>query len=275
MKNKSYISLIRKILIILTTGFPEQKFLGAFYVPFLFRLIPENYRRSFALNLIYISPHYFAQYHPTQQIPSRSTFLEAEHQRMKVSRQKLIDTKIKPYVEPHMTVIDHGCGPGYLSNAVSTYCKQVISVDISSGVIACAKAINLQPNIKYLAETGKTLTQLERSSIDLIYSFAVMLHVKDNVCQDILREFFQLLKPQGKVVCEFLVSDDLSENSQTESNSILNKVKDQYALLVLGRPLEKIKKFIQDAGLELLEISENERAEKNGYYTFVIAKPAA
>ncbi|MHC5675365.1 class I SAM-dependent methyltransferase [Nostoc sp.] len=274
MKIKPATSLLRKLLIILTTGFPDQKFIGAFYIPFLFQLVPWNYRKSLALNLIAISPHYFGHFYPTNQIPSRSAFLETEHQRLASSRQHLIDTKVKPYVTPDMTVLDHGCGPGYLANAVSPYCIQVIAVDISSGVIACAKAINAQPNITYLTETGNTLTKLERSSINLIYSFAVMLHVKDEVCQALLKEFFQLLKPQGKVICEFVVAEDLAVDPLKEANSIFNNVKDKYTLWVVGRPLEQIKQFIQDAGFELLALRENEPEEKNGYYTFVFSKPS-
>lgn len=271
-QSSSSTSLLRKLLIVLTTGFPDQKFLGAFYIPFLVEITPERFRKSLALNLLSISPHYFGQFRAAEQTSSRSAFLEAEHQRMSLSRRQLIDTKVKPHLTSESTVIDHGCGPGYLANAVSSYCRQVIAIDISDGVIACAKAINAKPNIIYMTETGNTLSKLESSSIDLIYSFAVMLHVKDEVCQTILEEFSRLLKPQGKVVCEFLVADASAEEPVEKANSILGKVKSKYTLRVVGRPLKKIEQFIRDAGLKLLTLSENEPEEKNGYYTFLLTR---
>lgn len=271
--------IIRRLLIVLTTGFLNQNFLGAFYIPFVLQLIPQKLRRNFALNLLSISPHYYGTVPPNI---SRQDFIESEHTRMLRSRESMIERKIKPHLNQKMTVLDHGCGPGYLASAVSQYCDLVIAVDISEGVIACAKAINNKPNIKYLTESGTHLAQVKDSSIDLIYSFAVMQHVTDDVCQKILQEFFRVLKPQGKVICEFVVDlhNTGNESMNQQQNTLVKKLKERYVLRVVDRPFAKIEKFIQDSGLQIatvtannLDPEEENSKEAEPYNTFVLTKP--
>ncbi|MEA5573569.1 class I SAM-dependent methyltransferase [Calothrix sp. UHCC 0171] len=279
-KFRTSFGLIRRLLIVFTTGFPDQNFLGAFYIPFLLQSISPKFRKNLALNLLFISPHYYGTLPPNIR---RQDFIEAEHQGMLLSRESMIERKVKPHLNQNMIVLDHGCGPGYLASAVSRYCNRVIAVDISSGVIACAKAINGKPNIEYITESGTHLSQVENSSIDLIYSFAVMQHVTDDVCQQILQEFFRVLKPQGKIICEFVVDLQNTGNASINKqilNPFVKKIKERYILRVLGRPFPKIEKFILDSGLEIAKVTANkfdpgEEKSKDAelYYTFVLTKP--
>jgi ubiquinone/menaquinone biosynthesis C-methylase UbiE len=267
-------SWMRKLAIFLTMGFPDQKYLGAFYIPLLFQLVPQKYRRNLALNLIAISPHYFGQHRKSIQNISRRNFLETEHKRMVNDRQSMVERAVKPYINQEMTVLDHGCGPGYLAQAAAQYCRRVIAVDISAGVIACAKEINSQPNITYLTENkSDRLSQVGDSSIDFIYSFAVMLHVTDDVCEQLLKEFFRVLKPQGRVICEFRLESPENKNLAIEGSgkkkSLFQRVLDKYTLRVVNRPLEKIERFMQNSGFEIVSFSENP-GYSNGYYTFVL-----
>jgi ubiquinone/menaquinone biosynthesis C-methylase UbiE len=272
---------IRRLLIVATTGFLNQNFLGAFYIPWLFQLLPSKLARNLALNLLSISPHYFGTMPPNI---SRRDFMEAEHMRMLVSRESMIRTKVEPYLNPNMAVLDHGCGPGYLASAVSPYCDHVIAVDISGGVIACAKALNYKPNITYLKESGECLSQVSNSSIDLCYSFAVTQHITDDVCQRILQEFFRILKSRGKVICEFVI--DLQEEKpimsqvNNQTNPVLKQLKDRYVLRVVYRPFAKVEQFIRDSGFEITKVTANkfDVGEENveatePYYTFILTKP--
>jgi ubiquinone/menaquinone biosynthesis C-methylase UbiE len=273
--------LIRRLLIIITTGFTDQNFLGAFYIPLALQLqlIPQNLRKKLALNLLSVSPHYFGT-KPSNM--TRNSFIETEHKRMLLSRECIIKRKVKPYLNEGMTVLDHGCGPGYLANAVALYCDRVIALDISSGVIACAKLINNQPNIQYLTASGTSLSPIKDSSVDIIYSFAVMQHVTDDVCQKILKEFVRVLKPQGQVICEFVVNLPDTENQSIDRgiNPVIVLIKEKYVLRVVYRSLEKIKQFVLNAGLEITKITSNQldpeesnNKEAEPYYTFVFTKP--
>jgi ubiquinone/menaquinone biosynthesis C-methylase UbiE len=281
-----YRNLIKKILIVLTKGFPDQKFLGAFYIPIIFKVLPKKYHRNFALNLIAISPHYFSRefwlsdHEQSYKDFSYKDFLESENERMISSRRSIMDVKIKPYLNSSMVVLDHGCGPGYLTNSVAPCCKKVIGVDISGGVIACAKAINNQPNIEYLTEkNGEKLSCIENSSIDVIYSTAVMLHVTDDVCKKLLREFFRVLKPECKVICEFVLKPNIGSSKneiiefEKKNEFILGRIKEGYSLRIVERARTYVEEIIIDAGFKIEKITDNEVFVENGYCTFVFRKP--
>jgi len=87
-----------------------------------------------------------------------------------------------------------GCGPGYLAQEVAKYCKKVLAVDISCGTIACAKELNNSDNISYYTNDGKGLSMLNASSVDLIYSFAVVQHLHEELFEKILQDFFSCFK---------------------------------------------------------------------------------
>lgn len=276
----SNLSLARRFFVVLTMGFPGQNFLGAFYIPSLLKLAPQKNRLDLALSLLSISPHYFGQFSGKG---SRQEFLEMEHRRMLESRKTMIERSVKPYLNSNMTVLDHGCGPGYAANATSLYCKKVVAIDLSDGVIACANAINKKPNISYLSGQ-REISKLSDSSIDLIYSFAVMLHLDDTTCKQILNEFFRLLKPGGTVICEFLIRLGTGNSSLTNDSSLAQKrtsileiIKGKYVLRVVDRSIEKAEKFISDAGFEKIQFNQNEDGKVGDcyYYTFMFNKPSS
>lgn len=274
--------LTRKVLIILTKGFPDQKFLGAIYIPIFFKVLPKKYHRNLALNLIAISPHYFlGNFKLSVHKQSYQDFLESENEKMISTRKCMMNSKIKPYLNPSTVALDHGCGPGYLANAVAPYCRKVFAVDISDGVIACAKAINGQPNIEYITEkNGEKLSCIRDFSIDVVYSTAVMLHVTDEVCKKLLREFFRVLKTEGKVICEFVVNTKIKNVENNRINEadkkkqfLLSKMKDEYSLRVVERSRNYIEDIIIDTGFRIDEINVgDESTTESGYFTFVFSK---
>ncbi|PZD72246.1 Ubiquinone biosynthesis O-methyltransferase [Acaryochloris thomasi RCC1774] len=271
----SSIGPVQKALLILTTALQGQNYLGAWYIPMLFKLVPQKFHRKLAFNVLAISPHYY-RLHEKPEGMSRDQFIQSAHETSINSRQLVARKYIQPHLNTDMLVLDYGCGPGYLASEVSKHCQQVTAIDISSGVIACAKAIHHKSNIQFRVIEANDLSSIPDSSLDLVYSTAVMLHVRDDVCRQILSEFMRVLKPEGKAICEFLTTQGRStdglptnHNGSEQSRSLLKNVKEKYSLLVVPRPLSLIEEIITGVGFEFLtRLNKDEPEDKNAYYAF-------
>ncbi|UCC73853.1 MAG: methyltransferase domain-containing protein [Gemmatimonadota bacterium] len=241
-------SLAEKLARLATFGFSEQNFLGAPWIPLLFKLTPGRYRRRLALNLLAASPHYFKRY-PHYASMARRQVLKEEHRRNVVSRRAICEQILQPHLRSDMTVLDFGCGPGNLARRVARHVERVIALDVSCGAIACAKVLNGAENIAYLVNDGRTLSALEDSSIDLIYSFAVVQHLSDELFDGFLREFRRVLKPGGGVICHVALEDAARQaESQQADASIRGRLESTFRLRMVYRPVAEVRRMIAGAG---------------------------
>ena len=128
------------VLQLALAGSRSHAFLDRRYVAPLLAVIPGRYRRPAALRLLGLSPHYWiyqwCDFYPGEQ--TRSQVLWAEFHRNERSRVELADKLLRPYLPPAGTVLDFGCGPGFLARAVAGRSGRVVGVDVSRGVLACA-----------------------------------------------------------------------------------------------------------------------------------------
>lgn len=249
-----------KILFIsfLTLGKTRQTFLGANWIYFLLSVIPEKYKRRTALEILALSPHYFYKdINSNYKYISHKDFLEAEYQRNLSSRNEIASKIIKPYISNNYTVLDYGCGPGFLAKAVSNFVKKVYACDISKGVITCAKIINNNKNLDYiiLGEKGE-LTKIPKNTVDLIYSFAVIQHVTDEAFRKILNNSFSVLKDGGTAIFHIIVENNLIplENELSSKKSLINKVKFEYGLNIFNRKKKDVVEMIESYGFIDLKI---------------------
>lgn len=257
--------IIRKILMVVTSGVKAQNFLGASWIPGLLKIVPQKYKSSLALNLIGISPHYFIyQWSSVYDSMSHEEILVAEDKRNRQSRRKIGDRLLQPYLNPEMTVLDFGCGVGYLAKAVSEYTKKVLAVDISSGAIACAREINHAENICYYTLDGQGLLRFPHASVDLVYSFAVVQHIKDEVFEKSLEEIYQILKPQGRCILHIVTHEEEGETirlhheggEKKKSRNYLGfqYIKDKFSLETFARRTTTVKQLMENQGFTDIEI---------------------
>jgi SAM-dependent methyltransferase len=181
-------------------------FLDRRWIPWLMRCLPRPAQRALALRLLSLSPHYWMHQwldcYPLEM--SRGEVLRAECERNLASRQQLCDRLLRRYLEPSLTVLDFGCGPGFLARAVSPHVRQVVATDISRGVLACARGLNAAPNIRYQHNSSTDLRGVADASIDLLYSFAVIQHLRKEYAALFFKEFARVLRPGGRGVVHFL-----------------------------------------------------------------------
>ena len=210
-----------------------QNFLGARWIENLVDCSPRYVRARLALRLLSLSPHYFYD---------RDIVAEAERNRQ--SRKMIVDTLIVPYLTSEARVLDYGCGPGYMATAVAGHVAHVDAVDISRGVLACARAINGQSNITYL--TPGEFSQ-GNDIIDLAYSFAVAQHLTRDVLIEALGMLASRIRQNGILILHF--AEPGLDGWRTEAEcmaggSVSNRVKLRYGLNCFGRSVEQMEELV-------------------------------
>jgi cyclopropane fatty-acyl-phospholipid synthase-like methyltransferase len=215
----------------------SQNFLGARWVEYIVNNTPQSVRPRVAMWLLSLSPHYFYD---------QDIYAEAERNR--VSRIALTDALIAPHLHGDMRVLDYGCGPGYMAYAVASRVKYVDAVDISRGVLACARAINGRSNIRYMR-----LDELsrERRQVDLAYSFAVIQHLGRAVLAEMVGVLADSVREDGQILLHFVVPDHRSWRSEEEwraSRSLANRLKLHYGLNCFARSQDEMVEIVSSSG---------------------------
>jgi ubiquinone/menaquinone biosynthesis C-methylase UbiE len=201
-------------------------FLDRFWIAWLFALCPRKRRRDLALHLLSFSPHYWV-YQWTGMYPPERTWeevLEGEFHRNAASRRELSEKLLSRFFQPHMTVLDFGCGPGFLAKETSRRVARVVASDVSRGVIACAKQLNPAPNLTYVTNGVADLRRVPDASIDLIYSFAVLQHLCKRQTRAFAGEFARVLKPGGMGLCHTILRDPSQANEYNPKGWLQKRV---------------------------------------------------
>jgi cyclopropane fatty-acyl-phospholipid synthase-like methyltransferase len=215
----------------------SQNFLGARWVERLVEYSPAPAREQVALRFLSLSPHYFYD-----------RDVHTEDERNWRSRESLADQLITPHLTPGARVLDYGCGPGYLAAAVARDAAQVDAVDISRGVLACARTLNGRPNITFQTPEEFQATGVQ---VDLAYSFAVIQHLRTEVLQDVLGRMAAAVRPGGTLLLHFAVPDEVQWRTEDEwraDESLANRAKLRYALNCFGRSASEMSGLVTESG---------------------------
>ncbi|MEP7023089.1 MAG: methyltransferase domain-containing protein [Actinomycetota bacterium] len=215
----------------------SQNFLGARWVERVVSGTPPQYREIVALRFLALSPHYFYDHD-----------IRAEAQRNASTRRALTEALIAPHLTGDARVIDYGCGPGYFAAAVADKAAHVDAIDISRGVLACARTLNARPNISY-----RTPAQFRGDSpaADLAYSFAVVQHLTSESLRTALALLARKIRPGGTLLLHFAEPDPQvwrTEAQWSASTSIAGRVKLRYGLHCFGRTAEEMEAAVSASG---------------------------
>lgn len=215
----------------------SQNFLGAHWVERVVETSPAHLRERVALRFMSFSPHYFY-----------TRNLRAEDLRNRRSRQILADVLVAPYLGSGVRVLDYGCGPGYLAYALADRVAHVYAVDISRGVLACAKTLNGRPNITY-----QTPEELGRGTetVDVAYSFAVVQHLRTEVLSGVLGLIRDKLRPGGIMLLHFAVPDGVVWRTEAQwlaNASVSGRAKLRYGLNCFGRSAAEMSDLVSGSG---------------------------
>lgn len=237
MQMKKLAHVASDVLISRATWGGSQNFLGARWVEWIVANAPEAARERVALRFLSLSPHYFYD-----------RDLTAEASRNRRSRQILADELIAPFLTPGTRVVDYGCGPGYLAAAVARRSAHVDAVDISRGVLACARVLNGMPNITY-----QTPAELRASAApaDVAYSFAVVQHLRTDALVSVLALLAEAIRPAGVLLLHFAVAGELGYRTEREwlsDVSLTGRARLRYGLNCFGRSPAELADLVTCSG---------------------------
>ena len=237
----------------LTLGRENQSFLGARPIAALLHAAPARSRRRLALSILSLSPHYFYR-RPEYNGLSHAEFIEREFDRNRTTRQKLGELILGSHLEPRQIVLDYGCGPGFLMHYVAGRAKAVYGVDVSHGVLECARVITREPNAVFVHTSD--IEEIGDATIDLAYSVAVAQHLTDSALADVLDTVRRKLKPSGQLLLHVVLD---AEGWRTEAEwkrdvSIRGQLKLKYGLNCFTRSERQVRDLLETAGFASIVI---------------------
>lgn len=152
------------------------------------------------------------------------------------------------------SAIDFGCGVGRLSIPLAKRCHHVLGVDISSTHLREARTNIQREEIDNLdlALVGSVDAIRELPEADLVFSLIVLQHNSPPVMLEILKALCSRVKGGGYLFIQtptFRVDYSYDAQSDLENTS---KEMDMHVL-----PQNVLLQTIQDAGLTILEVSED------------------
>lgn len=220
----------------------SQNFLGARWVERVIDKAPARSRERVALRFLALSPHYFY-----------ASDVAAEHARNRRSRQILAQMLVAPHLTPNARVLDYGCGPGYLAAAVASKVAHVDAIDISRGVLACARALNGRPNITYRTPDEFTASG---GLVDMAYSFAVIQHLRTGVLKQVLRQLAAAVRPGGLLMLHFATDKNgyRTEAQCVADGSLAGRARLRYGLNCFARTPAEMTDLLMLCGFSEPEI---------------------
>jgi SAM-dependent methyltransferase len=240
----------------LILGKEPQNFLGAGWIPAFLDRVPDRKKRKWALRILGLSPHYFFDRdNPKYAGMTSDEFLETSFEINSESRVEIYEKVLKKHFRPDFTVLEYGCGPGFVAKAVSPYVNKVFACDISVGALACAGIVNKGENIEYILADENGLSAIEDSSLDSVYSFAVIQHLTDEVFEIVLDNCRQKLKNGATIVFHIQLQDGVwkTEEEWRSDESVTGKLKYKYGLHCFGRTRELHQKLVEKHGFANVE----------------------
>jgi cyclopropane fatty-acyl-phospholipid synthase-like methyltransferase len=230
-----------------TLGREDQSFLDAGWIVALLRRSPSRGRRRLALSVLSLSPHYFYGRSEYEGL-SHAEFTEREFVRNRATREQLGQLVLGPYLNAGQVVLDYGCGPGFLVRYVAGFAKTVYGVDISRGVLECARVINSAPNTAFV-HTGD-MDGIGDATIDLAYSIAVAQHLTDAVLERVFETLRRKLKPEGRLLLHIVLDFEgwRTENEWRLDGSIAGRLRLKYGLNCFTRSERRVRDMLEAAG---------------------------
>ncbi len=151
----------------------------------------------------------------------------------------------KMELRKHKSVLEIGVGTGRLALRVAPLCSHLLGIDISPKTIERARE-NLSEQANVTLHCGDFLNFEFLETLDVIYSSLTFMHIKEK--QKAINKVACLLKDAGR----FVLSID--KNQETFIDTGLRKI------TVFPDTPEKIKDYITNAGLQLIDVFETEFA---------------
>jgi SAM-dependent methyltransferase len=240
-----------------TLGSEPQNFLGARWIRSVLSRTSKKKRRIWALRMLSLSPHYFLDpENPKYAEMSNDEYLEAIFDSYVESRKEIYKGLLADRLNGDYTVVDYGCGPGFLSKLIAENVNQVYGCDISEGALACAEILNSAQNLSFIRADDKGMIAVADESVDIVFSYAMVQHLSDEVYEYVLENCRRKLKAGGRLILHIRLDDPAwkTEKEWKADSSIRGRLKFKYGLHCFAKTAEAHKKVVERYGFTNIAI---------------------
>ena len=105
------------------------------------------------------------------------------------------------------TCVEVGCGPGRMTGLLAARFDRVIAVDVSTEMLALARAAVHDGNVDFRAVGGERLDSVGDDEADVLVCYLVLQHLPDRrLVSAYLAEFGRVLRPAGRAFVQLPVT---------------------------------------------------------------------
>jgi len=166
------------------------------------------------------------------------------------------------------TALDFGCGIGRLTQALAGHFEQVYGVDIAPRMIELAREHNRQGSrCEYRWNPENHLRSFGDGSMDMIYSWITLQHMRPRHARAYIREFLRVLAPGGLLLFQYPsrpISFGLTLGRWT---AFLSRPRPMY---MNGMDREEVVTLLEHRGGRVLDIRQDDQSIP-GYHSLCYA----
>ena len=168
----------------------------------------------------------------------------------------------------HRAALDFGCGMGRLTQALAEHFDHVHGVDISPKMIELAREHNRKgPRCEYVCNPAEDLKQFADGSMDMVYSWITLQHVRPRQARRYLSEFLRVLAPGGLLLFQYPSEPIALRFRFARWKARFYRPRPMY---MNGMDRDNVVDLLQQSGGRILEIQQDDRSIP-GYHSFCYA----
>ena len=166
------------------------------------------------------------------------------------------------------SALDFGCGIGRLTQALAGHFDHVYGVDISAKMIDLACENNHQgARCEYVWNPGGDLRQFADGSLDMIYSWITLQHMRPRYARRYMREFLRVLAPGGLLLFQYPSKPIHFRLRLARWKALLSRPQPMY---MNGMDREEVVTLLERGGARVLDIQQDDTAIP-GYHSLCYA----
>lgn len=166
------------------------------------------------------------------------------------------------------SALDFGCGIGRLSQALAEHFDQVHGVDISPKMIELAREHNRRgARVEYVCNPAGDLSRFADGSIDMIYSWITLQHVRPRYARQYIREFLRVLAPAGLLLFQYPSKPISLRSRLARWRALLSRPRPMY---MNGMDREEVAGLLEREGGRMIEVRQDDESIP-GYHSFCYA----